>query len=368
MVDDSSQLYFGLEKEFEWDVVYSYVDEGSIFRLKDDKKLIPHPDFRKYYKPFKYNIFDEPNIYEEFASIDIDNLKSIDDFINKRGILGLHIEYGEKNLMDEIHEYENIQERAIKEDNFDIIKLQYSIRKSYNLIKEFAYNETLDDFIRELAIMKNILLLNSFDTIKVSEEHKVRNIIKKLEILIYEENKRYEDFAGFEITFPLETSKNTSSFILLQHEVKAIVSKVIERKMRNVKPKLALTFTKDKGYTYINTWEPQSLLGCMYTMIYNDLTQGNKIDICPACGNPVIIRDKRSNKYHTSCQTRKDTANTREKVSNQVSKYIQENYIDSDMPTNIILEKEKERVVKLFGGTARDVFNKSRINKWLDRK
>lgn len=95
----------------------------------------------------------------------------------------MHIENGQINLQDRIHEYEKIQERAIKENNIKIIEEHYKTRKIMNIINEIIYLEKLDEFIRKVKLMKAILTLNSFDIIGISEIDKVKNLIKEVEDL-----------------------------------------------------------------------------------------------------------------------------------------------------------------------------------------
>lgn len=205
--------------------------------------------------------------------------------------------------------------------------------------------------------MRLILLLGSYNKIKLSEMNNVKKLILELESLI---NK------DFEITFPDEIQNNTSKFILLGHQVKAVTSTVIVKKM-NVKPKVLLSFEKGVGYTCTNSWEPKSLLGCMYAMLYNDLFLGYRTAPCDVCGNPVVLRDKRSKPYHTDCQGRKHTANTRERQTNEAKKYIVRKYTNKpDVSEDEIFNKERDYIYEEIGKSA--LFNKKRIHEWLKRK
>lgn len=347
------------ETRFLWEVAYSVISEQSIIRLKDDKGLYNHPDFRPYYKPYKYNVFskENANICEEFASINTNDLQSIGNFVNTRGILGLRIEKEEDDLQKEIKEHEIIETRAIEENDLNIITEYRKNKKEIKVVKDLLIIETIEDFTREVKLMKAILILNKYEKIKVSEEQEVKNIIKEIEDLAC---------IDFELKFPDDMLKTTSSFVLLQHKAKALISAVIGLKMKNVKPKLVLTYEKG-SYNYINTWQPKSLLGCMYAMLYDDLFQGLRTTKCPVCLNPVIVRDSRSKQYHLACRGSKNTANTRKNLAKKAEKHIVEKYSERlDVTTDEILENEKDFIYSEIGKST--PFNKKRINEWLNRK
>jgi|LAHS01.1.fsa_nt_gb hypothetical protein len=347
------------EQKFEWEVVYSVTTKEGITRPKEDKKIKPnkYTKDREYYEPSKYNVFDKKDIYEKFSRIDTTNLQNVDDFINEYGILGLNIENKQKDLEKEYSDYRNIVEYAAEERDWKRIDALIQTIENMNLIRDNFYVEPLDDFIREVKIMRLILTLNKFETIKTSEEKEVKTLIKELEELA-EVDFMSSDPKGF--------LQLKSSFISLNYKKTAWVTGLIAHKMRSTTPRLEIRFEKNKPHTYIKTWKPISLLGCMYTMLFNDLSMGHKTDICQVCGKPVVLRDKRSEPYHTDCQGRKHTANTRERQTEKAKEYITNKYYDKpNVLTKEILIKEKDYIHSEIGKSA--LFNITRINKWLRR-
>lgn len=349
-----------IKNSFEWDIVYSYITEKDIVRLIENKPLEPakYLKSRKYYKPKKYNVFDVKDIYETFARINTDKTSDIDDFVNKYGILGLDIENKIENLQDKFSQYKNIVEYAASLKSWENINTLISASNQQDIYEKVFYRENLDDFTREVKLMRAILTLNQYDKIKVSEMKEVSVLMKEIENLAN---------IDFDTHMPDDLIK--SDFILLNYKAKALISAVICMKMKNVKPKLSIIF-KNEMPEFVNTWKPASLLGCMYTMLFNDLSQGVKISICTVCGKPLIMRNK-GKRWHTDCRGKKNTDNTRDKVTNEVKEYIVKKYNNRpDISTVEIYENEKDVVPNpdMFGGTAKDIFNKKRINEWLNRK
>lgn len=349
-----------IKNSFDWDVVYSYTTEEDIIRLIEDKHLKNTKYFksRKYYDPKKYNVFDVKDIYETFARINTDKTSDIDDFVNKYGILGLNIENETKNLQDEYSQYKNIVEYAVSLKSWENINTLISASNQQDIYEKVFYRESLEDFKREIKLMRAILALNKYDKIKVSEMKEVSALMKEI-----------EDLANidFDAQMPDNLVSCKADFILLNYKAKALISAVICMKMKNVKPKLSIIF-KNEMPEFVNTWKPASLLGCMYTMLFNDLSQGVKMSTCTVCGNPIIMRNK-GKRWHTNCRGNKNAGNTRDKVTKAVKEYIVEKYNNRpDISTAEIYENEKDVVPDMFGGTAKDIFNKKRINEWLGRK
>lgn len=346
-----------IKNSFEWDVVYSYTTEKDIIRLIEDKPLKNSKYFksRKYFKSFKYNVFDVKDIYETFARINVDKPSEIDDFINRYGILGLDIEKETENLQDKYSQYKNIVEYAAILRSWENINTLIYVSNQQDTIKKILYSENLEDFKREVKLMRAILTLNKYDK-KVSEMKEVSSLMKEI-----------EDLANIDFETHVPDDLIKSEHIMLNYKAKALISAVICMKMKNVKPKLSIIF-KNEAPEYVNTWQPVSLLGCMYTMLFNDLSQGTKMSTCTVCGNPLIMRNK-GKRWHTDCRGKKNTESTRERVTNEVKEYIVKKYNDkSNIETVKIYEDEKDGIVEMFGGTAKDIFNKKRINTWLNRK
>lgn len=347
-----------IKNSFEWDVVYSYTTEKDIIRLIDNKPIKNNKYFksRNYYKPKKYNVFDVKDIYETFARINTDKASDIDDFVNKYGILGLSIEEKIENLQDKFLQYKNIVEHAVSLKSWENLNTLIFASNQQDVYESVFYKENLEDFTREVKLMRAILTLNKYEQLKVTD-------MKEISVLM----KDIEDLANIDFDTHIPDDLIKSDYILLNYKAKALISAVICMKMKNVKPKLSIIF-KNEAPEYVNTWQPVSLLGCMYTMLFNDLSQGTKMSTCTVCGNPLIMRNK-GKRWHTDCRGKKNTESTRERVTNEVKEYIVKKYNDkSNIETVKIYEDEKDGIVEMFGGTAKDIFNKKRINTWLNRK
>lgn len=347
-----------IKNSFNWDVIYSYTTEKDIIRLIKDKPLKNTKYFksRKYYKPYKYDVFDVKDIYETFTRINIDKPSDIDDFVNKYGILGLNIENETENLEDKYSQYKNIVEYAATLRSWENINTLIYASNQQDTNEKVLYRENLEDFKREVKLMRAILTLNKYDKIKVSEMKEVSALMKKI-----------RDLANIDFDTHMPDDLIKSEQIILDYKAKALISAVICMKMKNVKPKLSIIFKKEVP-EYVNTWKPASLLSCMYTMLFNDLSQGVKMSTCTVCGNPLITRNK-GKRWHIDCRGKKNTDSTRDRVTNKVKEYIIEKYNDkSNIDTVKILEDEKDEIVEKFGGTAKDIFNRKRINEWLNRK
>lgn len=91
------------------------------------------------------------------------------------------------------------------------------------------------------------------------------------------------------------------------------------------------------------------------------------------CKNPTCLnlfwKDHNRSEYCSSaCRSTVGGRKQREMLVEKAGEYIQRKYRNSHIPTKEIFESEKDKVIKEFGKSVLDVFNKKRINEWLKRK
>lgn len=338
--------------KFDWEVAYAVVTEDYISKLKEDKKLFSYPGFRKPYKAFKYDAFSIDRLYEEFSNIETNNLMSIEDFVNKYGFLGLQIEYKKEDYQDIISRYKSIIKKTIDENNVDILRQYHNAESALELINKVILIEKTTDFIKEVKLMCGLLELNSYKKVKVSEIETVQSKINEVADLAYIDYEYTGDMPDFE---------------LMEHAAKGLISSIISMKMKNVDRYLALEYdTNKKTYVYIDSWKPKSLLGCMYTMLYIDLAQGRRTEICPVCLKPFVVTDNRDKQTHTLCRGSRNTQNTRKRQEEEARKHIVNKYGKSNISPGCILEAERDYIFSHIGKST--PFNIKRIKEWLNTK
>jgi len=327
-------------KSFEWEVPYSIVDEKHI--CSSSKKLSNLSEF----KQRKYNVFSFEKLYQEFALIE--KLSDVNKFVNKYGVLGLEIEDKAKYNAAEFKGLEVLIDRAITENSFEVLKEYKTVNKKVNLIKELALShvENTADFLREVKIMRILLELISFNTIKPTDIESAKEKMK--ELLSIQDG--IPELINIEVG-----SHGISEVKRWEHSIKALISKVINIKMKNVSRSLSLNYDSEKqSLIFVETWEPKALLGCLYTMLHMDLVGGAKTIICKHCKKPHMVLDNRETQLHPGCRPLYNTQKTRERM-----KKTRELYKNGVTLEDIyeILNSECDKEIKL-----------EKIKKWVEEK
>lgn len=255
--------------------------------------------YAKKINPFdlKFNV--ENQLFLEFINIDINNLLSIKNFVEKYGLLGI---YTDKELSSSIELRDlmsNFTEKQAKEisnndgvlnqENYNnqLISMfptiqEISLRRLAAYSSDFKLESTLS-FISEVKIMRclsNIYKLNDVNKFKkYSDEFKKYNkelgkYIDELKLLLKNKGDDFNIIDEVISKYDIQDNLNLK-----------IVGYFVSEKMLNTEFSFEVEGAEDaKPEVRIKYFVP-TLLSGLYTMFYFHMVNGGTINKCPVCGN-----------------------------------------------------------------------------------
>lgn len=239
----------------------------------------------KQFNPFDL-MFTGARPFFEFASIDVSNLSSIKNFIERYGILDLSVE-AEQTAKNDLYklvskfvhtQFEegniSLSTKNINKDKYanDLASLGPSMFEII-LRRPVAYNqlsiyEKTDDFIREVNTMACLMKLYDSQT-----SENTSKCINKLRTLIPESE---EEISSIEEEAAKSGKLRAINLVM--------VSFLVCEKMRNVEFSTNLNYnSKIKKYKTNAQYFVPTLLSGLYTMFYFHITSGGRIHQCPVC-------------------------------------------------------------------------------------